>query len=170
MFIYALDFIWAVRRHWGSLVTGGCFIGVISLWQSTGHYVRPGVYWSIAIIALFVACYKAWAEERKAKELAQQQLHIQQEPRLYQEYWLNLCKEKAQLEEELDSLELPEPSPSLKDSPIDVLPSWEQARLMTNSEYRESQKRDRRINRIKDKLRLLDDRLNTVTKISLYKQ
>ena len=62
-----LEFTVAVLHHWGALVTGGVLIGILSIWQSTGHTVRPWVYSSIAIVALFVGFFRAWND--KAKQL-----------------------------------------------------------------------------------------------------
>jgi hypothetical protein len=64
------QFIRAVVRHWGSLVSGGAIIGFLGIWQGTGHRVPPTVFWIVAIVGIFVACYLAWNEERIAKEKA----------------------------------------------------------------------------------------------------
>lgn len=61
----------AVRQHWGSLVTGGALIGVLGIWQSTGHYVKPYIYWVLAIGCLLIASYKAWADEHEARTKAE---------------------------------------------------------------------------------------------------
>jgi hypothetical protein len=61
----AVRFLKAVLKHWGSIVTSGVFIGGVSLWQSTGHFVAHGIYWSIAVVGLLRACYRAWLDERK---------------------------------------------------------------------------------------------------------
>jgi len=61
-------FLRAVIRHWGALVSGGAIIGFLGIWQGTGHPVSPTVYWIVAIVGIFVACYLAWNEERVAKE------------------------------------------------------------------------------------------------------
>jgi len=164
MLSYSWDFIRAVARHWGSLVTGGFFIGVIGTWQATGHNVPPAVYWGIALIALFIAFFKAWVDERKAKEFALGQAHGQQG----QETWLSLYKEKERLENELESLELPEPPPSLKDVSINA-PLLSGVRYVTYSESYKSEKRERRIKRIKEELEFITDRLNTVPQIPLDK-
>lgn len=63
-------FIRAVVRHWGALVSGGAIIGLLGIWQGTGHRVPPTIFWIIAIVGIFVACYLAWNEEREAKEKA----------------------------------------------------------------------------------------------------
>jgi hypothetical protein len=76
-FSSAFGFTWSVFRHWGALVTGGILIGCLSIWQGTGHYVPPTIYWIVAIVGIFVACYKAWNEERKAKEGALAALNTQ---------------------------------------------------------------------------------------------
>jgi hypothetical protein len=62
-----LEFTIAVVRHWGALVTGGVLIGALGTWQSTGHTVKPWVYWLVAIVALFVAFFRAWKD--KAEQL-----------------------------------------------------------------------------------------------------
>jgi len=64
------QFLRAVIRHWGALVSGGAIIGFLGIWQGTGHQVSPTVYWIVAIVGIFVACYLAWNEERVAKEKA----------------------------------------------------------------------------------------------------
>ena len=69
------DFIVVVVRHWGSLVTGGVLIGVLGLWQNTGHSVPPTLYWAIALSALLLAGYKAWNDKAKALYAATQQLN-----------------------------------------------------------------------------------------------
>jgi hypothetical protein len=71
-------FLASVAHSWGTLLTGGFFIAVLGLYQSTGHPVRPLIYWAAALVALFVACFKAWsdqfdvAEAEKAKNLKPQ--------------------------------------------------------------------------------------------------
>ena len=60
-----LEFFNAVRRHWGSLVTSGAGIGVLGIWQSTGHFVSHSVYWSVAVIGLVVAFYRTWFDEHQ---------------------------------------------------------------------------------------------------------
>jgi hypothetical protein len=64
------QFLRAVIRHWGALVSGGAIIGFLGIWQGIGHPVSPTVYWIVAIAGIFVACYLAWNEERAAKEKA----------------------------------------------------------------------------------------------------
>jgi len=64
------DFISAVSRRWGSLVTGGTFIGLLATWQGTGHYVPPYVYWTVALLGLFVAFFRAWKDENHEKDSA----------------------------------------------------------------------------------------------------
>lgn len=67
-------FIASVFEHWGALVTGGVFIGALSVWQNTGHSVRPLVYWAVAFVTLFIAFFRAWNDEVNAKEKALAQL------------------------------------------------------------------------------------------------
>ncbi|HEX4077077.1 MAG TPA: hypothetical protein VHX49_16880 [Candidatus Acidoferrales bacterium] len=58
-------FLKAVLLHWGVIVTSGAFIGAISLWQSTGHFVAPWIYLSVAAVGLLIAFYRTWLVERK---------------------------------------------------------------------------------------------------------
>lgn len=67
-------FIVSVSKHWGSLVTGGVVIGVIGLWQNTGHPVPAWAYWLVAIIAFFVACFRAWSEQGDRAEFLRKEL------------------------------------------------------------------------------------------------
>jgi hypothetical protein len=71
----------SVRRHWGSLVTSGAIIGGLGIWQGSGHYVRPSVYWIIGTVGLVAASYRAWLEEHDAKLKAESEndLKAQQE-------------------------------------------------------------------------------------------
>ena len=155
-FPYLLAFISAAVRHWGTLVTGGSIIGVLSIFQGTGHTVRPWVYWVVGIVALFIACFKAWLEERKAKEQALASMGAQG---LFNDAWLALYNEKKSLENELDSLELPEPASDLKNLPIGTMPA---VRFMTHFERYQSERRARRVRRIRDELKTLEERLKSV--------
>lgn len=58
-----LKFADAVRKHWGSIVTSGAIIGALGIWQSTGHFVKPFVYWAIGVIGLLFATYRAWKDQ-----------------------------------------------------------------------------------------------------------
>lgn len=60
-----LKFITAVLKHWGVIVTGGIVIGLLSLWQNTGHGVPPGVYWAVAVVGLLTAFYRTWLDQYK---------------------------------------------------------------------------------------------------------
>jgi hypothetical protein len=61
----SLMYLNAVRKHWGSLVTGGVFIGGLGIWQGLGHSVAPWVYWLVAILGLAVASFFAWNDEHQ---------------------------------------------------------------------------------------------------------
>jgi hypothetical protein len=78
-----------------------------------------------------------------------------------EEKWLALYREKQQLEDELESLELPEPEGSWNDRPIRTAGEIASGplRRMTYSESYEYEKRDRRIQRIKKELAFIDKRL-----------
>lgn len=62
-------FVRAVLHHWGILITGGVGIGLVSLWQMTGHKLSPQVGWIIGALAALVACFKAWNEQYERAEL-----------------------------------------------------------------------------------------------------
>src|SRR5258708_6195598 len=64
------QFIRAVFTHWGVLVTGGFAIGVLFVWQGTGHPIRPWVYLIVAIAGLFLAFFRAWNDQVNEKEEA----------------------------------------------------------------------------------------------------
>jgi hypothetical protein len=57
--------VWAVAEHWGSIVTSGVLIGVIGIWQATGHYVPHSAYWFVASLGLLRAFYRTWLGERE---------------------------------------------------------------------------------------------------------
>lgn len=65
-------FIRAVLRHWAALVTGGFVIALLGIWQGAGHSVQPNVYWLIALMSFFVACFRAWNDEHEDKTERQQ--------------------------------------------------------------------------------------------------
>jgi len=173
------DFVQAVRHYWGSLVTGGSFIGAIGVWQATGHHVPASLYWGIALFALFVAFFKAWDEERKAREIAETALEQEQEAKQSasqespqqgalrsQEAWLDLYREKQKLEDELESLAMPEPPPSLKDVPINEIGGLGHLRYMTHLEDYQLRRKDRKMTRIKKELELIEERLKIAPKHS----
>lgn len=58
----------AVAPHWGALVTGGVLIGIIGIWQGTGHPVKPGFYWAIAIAAMVIATFRVWNDQANIVE------------------------------------------------------------------------------------------------------
>jgi len=68
MLLNLWGFVRSVARHWGVLVTSGVFIGLVGVWQGTNHRVPPAVYWGIALIAMFIAFYRAWLDEHRASK------------------------------------------------------------------------------------------------------
>jgi hypothetical protein len=67
-------YIVSVSKHWGSLVTGGVIIGVIGIWQNTGHPVPVWAYWLVAIVAFFIGSFNAWSEQVEHAEILQKEL------------------------------------------------------------------------------------------------
>ena len=61
-------FLNALRVHWGSLVTGGMVIGLLSTWQNTGHAAVPWIYWAVALLGFVGACFFAWRDEARKTE------------------------------------------------------------------------------------------------------
>jgi hypothetical protein len=86
----SLLFAKAVVKHWAALITGGVAMALLTIWQNTGHRVAPSVYWSIAIVAMVFAFYRAWFDEhqgamRLGAELAQQAANHQEAVKQRQE-------------------------------------------------------------------------------------
>jgi len=102
------QFLQAVVKHWGVLVTGGFAIGILGIWQGTGHPVRPWVYWIVAIAGLFIAFFEAWNDQVNEKEKALSKItEIQKEskaPPSAADPVLTLLRERQQLEAELQPL------------------------------------------------------------------
>ena len=46
----------------------------MGVWQSTGHLVRPAVYWVIVVVGFLVAAYRVWREQYKELEDSKQKL------------------------------------------------------------------------------------------------
>lgn len=85
-------FAQSVFHYWGALVTGGVLIGVLAIWQNTDHVVWPWIYWAVAIIAFFVACFKAWNEQADLVEIRNTELRqlkaLADEPKIGSEVWV----------------------------------------------------------------------------------
>jgi hypothetical protein len=62
------SFITSVCRHWSSLVTGGIFIALLSIYQGTGHTVSSWFFTVIGVVALLFACFRAWDEQYERAE------------------------------------------------------------------------------------------------------
>jgi hypothetical protein len=69
------EFIDAVRREWGALVTSGALIGVLGLWQDLGHPVLPGIYWAVGIGGFLFAGYRAWLSENSLRLDAEKRIY-----------------------------------------------------------------------------------------------
>jgi hypothetical protein len=165
MFRDTLEFILAVARHWSTLMTGGIIIGALDLWQNTGHSVPPFLYWSVAIVALFVAFFRAWRDEHQAKEgVLQKAGPPSRLDRQAISAWLELHNEKKRLQEELElsieSLESLEPEPN-----PDILPDDPGYWPVTWPGDREYRKVSRKIDRLREDLGLIKEKLKTAPKI-----
>lgn len=58
----------ALRKHWGTLASGGAIIGGLGIWQGTGHTVPGWIYWTIALVDLLIAAFLAWRDQLSAAE------------------------------------------------------------------------------------------------------
>jgi hypothetical protein len=148
-------FVLAVCHHWASLVTGGFLIAALSLFQETGHAVRPWVYWTIALVALFVSFFKAWRDEYRAK------IALQGQTSQSQSEWTLLYEEQRRLMDELDSLTLTPSPESVSDAPMGTNPGT--VRPMTTAESYESQRKDQRIRNLSHRLRSIEKRIRFLT-------
>ena len=69
-----LQFLDALRKHWGTIVTSGALIGALGLWQGLGHVVPHGVYWAAGLIGLLLASFRVWESENARYETAKEEL------------------------------------------------------------------------------------------------
>lgn len=70
----ARAFLWAVLRHWENVGTAVFGCGAIALWIGRGFVIVPSIFAGLAIICFFVACFRSWRDERRAKEIAENEL------------------------------------------------------------------------------------------------
>jgi hypothetical protein len=71
-----LDFVLSVVKHWIVFITGGLLIAGLTLWQWLGRAVHPAVYGGIVFLAVVMACYEAWWEQRKIARNALAELEV----------------------------------------------------------------------------------------------
>ena len=164
MFRGLREFLRAVIRHWSSLVTGGVVIALMTVWQGTGHKIPPALYWVIAAAALFVACFKAWEEERSAKESAlrqiasaQSQANSTQTENLWQQLFAQKKRLEEELEVELDRLQTLQPTLTSGMGPDDPNAFY------FTSEWQENEywKVNRKIDRIREDLEIIKEKLRS---------
>jgi len=62
------QFITALAKSWGTLVTGGLIIGIIGVLQLTGHPVKLWVGWGIVVGGIIAACFVVWNKQRDELE------------------------------------------------------------------------------------------------------
>jgi hypothetical protein len=72
----ALKFALGVITYWGTFVTGTALVGAVSIWQTTGHRVAPGVYWVMAGTGLLVGSYKMWKDEYDRYQIRNREANI----------------------------------------------------------------------------------------------
>jgi hypothetical protein len=80
-------YLGALWKHWWALMSSAVFtaIGVYGAWQQKGNSWIVGVSFAAAIALFFVASFKAWNEEHKARDEAEESLN-DVSPKLYIEY------------------------------------------------------------------------------------
>lgn len=166
-----LEYSITVIHHWSSLLTGGIIIALLSLWQGTGHKLPPALYWVVGIVALFIAMFKAWEAERDAKETAiSKRVSTKAQTGEIASAWLKLYKEKKrledQLEAELESLEsLPGPTLRPNMRPDEPYAFYDEP----ESERAERRKKSRTVDRIKEELGIIKEKLKSAPYIVLDK-
>lgn len=169
MFRDVWDCAKAIWRLWIPLLTGSVFMLVLDVLQNTGHKIPFTAYWIVALGTLFVAFFKAWRDEHRAKEAALKEvsLHLNSVPRLNVD-WGALLDEKHRLESELEaalaSREPVEPQPypgMLPDEPGYWPVTW-----AGDKDYGRI---SRKIDSLREELELVKQRLAAGTKMPLDK-
>ena len=85
------QFVAAITKTWGARVTGGVIIGILGVWQLTGHALKPWVGWAVIMGGVVVACFEVWNQQvevsRDLRNQLQQQTNKQSNMRkaLYRE-------------------------------------------------------------------------------------
>lgn len=153
-------FTTAVARHWGRLMTSGFFIAIATLWQGSGHKFLPFVWWLIAAIALFSAFFKAWEAEHDAKEDALRRLAptpstVSPSTMTWQELYDKKKQLEKELDAQLDAIELLEPQRLRNGMQPDDPYAW----YTVEPDATEYGKRSRRIDRIKEELEIIKEKL-----------
>ena len=70
-----VSFIKAVGKHWLVLLTGGVIAAIEgALEHSTGTTLPGWAYWTVALFALFAACFLAWRDEHRGRGRAESRL------------------------------------------------------------------------------------------------
>jgi len=69
-----VQFVEAVFRHWGALLTGGVPLALLWLYQGMGHTIPQWLYWAAGLLVFLPAAFFAWDEQRKNAEKFEAQL------------------------------------------------------------------------------------------------
>jgi hypothetical protein len=63
------EFVVAVLRQWGALVTGGFVVALIGVYEhASGRPIAGGLFWIAVIMSLLVAFFVVWRKERLTVE------------------------------------------------------------------------------------------------------
>jgi hypothetical protein len=57
------QFIIAICKTWGVLLTGGFLIAILASWQLTGHTITPKLGWTIIVLGVLVAAFQVWKKQ-----------------------------------------------------------------------------------------------------------
>jgi hypothetical protein len=72
----------AITKTWGARVTGGVVIGVLGVWQLTGHTLKPWVGWTVIMGGVVVACFEVWNKQVEVSRELLNQLQQQADKRV----------------------------------------------------------------------------------------
>ena len=89
------EFVVAVLRQWGVLVTGGFIVALIGLYEhATGRPIVGRLFWSTVIISLLVAFFLVWRKARLTVERLDAMISRQQRRKEVRDHLSRLLKAK----------------------------------------------------------------------------
>lgn len=73
-----LEFLWAVINNWAGYITGGLIVALVSFYFISADKPMPrNIGFVLAALFLFMAFFKAWRDQKHAKEKAQEELNAE---------------------------------------------------------------------------------------------
>lgn len=140
-------------------------MAALSIWEHSGRTLPPNLYWMIAIVSLFIACFKAWKDERKDKEAAISQLASNQSEVKQQKVgWQELYNEKKRLEDEIDKeiKRLDGLHPTFETNDTSVQPE-DRHYYLSVSDPEEYYRIWQKINRIKEDIEIIKEKMKSMS-------